>query len=230
MGRAKIEAAFNGLAADGTAAEHERLFGDLARQVIAGMEIRAGQSVIDVGCGTGWATARICKLTPGAHAVGIDVAEEMIALAQGIPGQGGRIRFERMAMEEIGFPDGSFDHAFILGSLEFTADPRRGLGEIARVLRPGGRVELVVRAHPGAGTAATWAERLGIPVFEQPMETWAGWLVAAGFEVLEQDLLVDSRVAAGIEPTFIPTVWAADEGERARQSAAGVLHLRAKKA
>lgn len=230
MGRAQVAAAFNRLVLDGTAARHEVMFGDLARQVIAGMDVRAGQTVLDIGCGAGWATARLCKLTPGAHAVGIDIADEMVNLAHTLPGQGGRIRFERMAVEEIGFPDASFDHAFALGVLEFTGDPGRALKEVARVLRPGGRLELVVRAHPALGAAASWAERLGIPIFEQPLEVWAAWMGAAGFEVVGQGVLTDARIDAGIEPPFAPTVWAADPEEQARLGAAGALHLRGRKA
>jgi ubiquinone/menaquinone biosynthesis C-methylase UbiE len=118
-------------------------------------QITAGESVLEVGCGTGSLTLAARKRVGASGEVhGIDAAPAMIAAA--------RRKFERAGadtdlqvgrIDEIPFPDGRFD-VVLASFMIFHMDEdtrRRGLPEIHRVLKPGGRLVIVDFEPPAKG-------------------------------------------------------------------------------
>jgi SAM-dependent methyltransferase len=96
-----------------------------------------GRAVLEVGCGAGVDLARFAK--GGATVTGVDLAPSAIALAQtNFEQQGLRGDFRVANGEQLPFADGSFDLVFAHGVVQYTADPRRLVGECRRVLKPGG--------------------------------------------------------------------------------------------
>ena len=97
----------------------------------------AGMHVLDVGTGPGYAARRAAER--GAVATGVDIAEEMVALARS---RNDAIRFLRGDAEELPFPDRSFDA--LVGNLVVNHLPRpeRAVREFVRVLRPDGALAL----------------------------------------------------------------------------------------
>jgi ubiquinone/menaquinone biosynthesis C-methylase UbiE len=105
-----------------------------------------GERFLEIGFGGG-ALLRAARAV-GAQVSGADVSEAMVARAKGLD--------VRVAIAEVlPFEDGRFNKAASLNSLYFWPDPERALGEIARVLRPGGRLLLgfeppaELRKYPG---------------------------------------------------------------------------------
>jgi ubiquinone/menaquinone biosynthesis C-methylase UbiE len=93
----------------------------------------AGDSILDIGCGTGVITAELTRR--GLNATGIDVVPEFIAVAEE---KHPSISFTVGRAEELPFPDHSFDFANLSSLLEHVEDWRQTLREAARILRPGG--------------------------------------------------------------------------------------------
>lgn len=121
-----------------------------------------GESVLDVGCGTG-ALALAAQRRVGAtgSVCGVDPSPEMIARARRKATKAGAdVRFETAAVEALPFPDATFDA--VLSSLmlhHLTEEGRRqGVNQIARVLRPEGKF-LAVDLGGGKGTHAGWHRR-----------------------------------------------------------------------
>jgi ubiquinone/menaquinone biosynthesis C-methylase UbiE len=117
-----------------------------------------GERVLDVACGTGLVTLRTAALVgPEGEVVGIDISEEMIAIA-GAADDGsrpGNATFERMDAEQLAFDVGSFDVALCALGLMYVPDAARTLDEMHRVLRPGGRAACVVW---GQRSTCGWAD------------------------------------------------------------------------
>ena len=115
--------------------------------------LKPGESVLDVGCGTGGITipAKI-QVGESGSASGIDPAPEMIAVARRKASRAGlEIDFRVGVIESLPFPDGTFDA--ITSSLMMHHLPEhvqvRGLAEIRRVLKPGGRLLIADMMRPG---------------------------------------------------------------------------------
>jgi len=108
--------------------------------------VRAGQRVLDVGCGPGALTAElVARLGPGAVAA-VDPSEPFVAAARArYPG----VRVLQASAEDLPFPDHVFDAALAQLVVHFMSDPVAGLTEMARVTRPGGVVAACVWDHGG---------------------------------------------------------------------------------
>jgi SAM-dependent methyltransferase len=101
---------------------------------------------LDVACGTGL-VARIAAECVGmqGRVMGLDILPAMLAVARAIPqGCGAQIQWQEGDAAALRFPDGTFDVVFCHQGLQFFSDRRAALGEIRRVLAPGGRVALAV--------------------------------------------------------------------------------------
>jgi ubiquinone/menaquinone biosynthesis C-methylase UbiE len=116
---------------------------DKLASMLALLALTPGERVLDLGCGGGsLARAAVSLVTPGGSVVGVDPSPAAIALARRLSPDGDRerLRFEPGDGHDLAFDDGSFDAAVCVSVLAFCADPARVLGELRRVLRPGGRL------------------------------------------------------------------------------------------
>lgn len=162
-----------------------------AELIIAGAELTRDDTVLELGCGTGIFTERFAAV--GCRVVAVDVSQDLLELAAS-RSIDGAVVFRTDDAEQLSFGDGLFD-AVVGSSVLHHLDLGRALGEIHRVLRPGGRIAF---AEPNMLNPQIAAQRL-VPAFrrwagESPEETafvrWPlkGQLAEAGF------------VGVGIEP------------------------------
>ena len=124
----------------------------LAVEFARRLELRAGRSAVDVGCGPGAMTARLVDaLGPGAVAA-VDPSVSFVQAARSrFPG----VDVHHGSAEHLPFDDDAFDCAVAQLVVHFMADPVAGLGEMGRVTRPGGVVAACVWDHAsGSGPLA----------------------------------------------------------------------------
>jgi arsenite methyltransferase len=106
-------------------------------------DLRPGETVLDLGSGAGadvLISAR--RVAPGGRAIGLDMTDEMLALARGNAAEAGvaNAEFVKGFLEDIPLPDASVDVVISNCVINLAADKRLVLAEAARVLRPGGRL------------------------------------------------------------------------------------------
>ncbi len=122
-------------------AAYERLMGRWSRRVgdifIDWIAVPDNLRWLDLGCGTGAFTEEIVKRCSPAALVGVDPSAEQLAFAQTRPGLE-RTEFRVGDAERLPLPDNSFDVAVMALVIHFIPDPAKAIGEIARVVRPGG--------------------------------------------------------------------------------------------
>jgi ubiquinone/menaquinone biosynthesis C-methylase UbiE len=120
------------------------VFGPLARMFLERFALTPGERVLDVACGTGIVT-RLAAPNVGAEGriVGIDMNPGMIAVAgEQPPPEGAPIEWEEGDAAALPFEDASFDAVLCQQGLQFMPDKPAALGEMYRVLAPGGRLGL----------------------------------------------------------------------------------------
>jgi len=144
----------------------DRSLQEISRVLIEHAAPRPGERVIDVGCGTGATTLAIAeRVGPEGSCVGIDISEPMLSRAVSAEAKP-NVGFLRADAQQLPFRDETFDAATSLAVLQLIPNPATTLGEIVRVLKPGGRVAIMV---PTAGRAAflKWLPNGGVHFFSE---------------------------------------------------------------
>jgi SAM-dependent methyltransferase len=126
-----------------SARRHPR--GDLVAPLLDAAAIEPHETVLDIGCGTGEMTRRAARAAFAGQAVGVDLSRSMVDLATRVAREQGltNVTFERCDAQIHAFAADAFDLAVSHFGMMFFADPLAAFTNIARALRPGGRLAFV---------------------------------------------------------------------------------------
>ena len=183
---------------------------------------RAGDRVLDCATGTGdLAIAFRRAVSESGEVVGTDFCEEMLVLAaRKAERAGARIRFEPADVLKLPYATASFDIASIAFGIRNVEDPTRGLREMARVLRPGGRVVVLEFGQPGGS--------LFSPLYRfyshRVLPRGGGWVSGerSAYEYLDR---TSSRFPAGERFASLMRESGAFANVRTRALTGGVVHV-----
>jgi SAM-dependent methyltransferase len=160
-------------------------------QALEFVVIQPDDRVLDVGCGIGWAVRLMAERCPRGEAAGIDVSDRMIELARASTENPPHVRFEVASAEALPFGDVSFDRALSVESLYYYDDMPQALAEIARVLKPSGRLAVLVDFYEENVESHRWADDIAVPMHLLSSAEYVELLVAAGFGRTETMRLYD---------------------------------------
>jgi len=108
-----------------------------------------GEAILDIATGTGWSARNVARA--GAKVTAVDIAPSLLDAAEALSaGMRPPIRYEQAAAEDLPFADAAFDGVISTFGVMFAADARKAATEMARVVRPGGRMALSVWVPDGA--------------------------------------------------------------------------------
>jgi demethylmenaquinone methyltransferase / 2-methoxy-6-polyprenyl-1,4-benzoquinol methylase len=133
------------------------------RALVTGLAVRSDQRVLDVATGTGMVAAELIRRT-GCRVVGLDQSDEMLlgarARAARDPELAGRLELVRGEAERLPFADAEFDALTFTYLLRYVDDRTATMRELARVVRPGGRIGML---------------EFGVPQAEPPRSAWRAY-------------------------------------------------------
>jgi ubiquinone/menaquinone biosynthesis C-methylase UbiE len=226
---------------DRTAAELEAVYSrtDILRRralVHEALGAQPGERVLDAGCGPGFYVAETLeRVGPEGSVAGVDASEAMLTVAARRCEGRGNVSFHEGDVTALPVPDTDFDRALSVQVLEYVTDVPAALGELLRVLRPGGRLLVwdvdwaTVSWHSRDPARmerflAAWDEHLADPSLPR---TLAARMREVGFEDVEMeghafatsDLTEETYAGAliGLMADYVGTAEAEDWAEEQRE-------------
>src|SRR2546427_198622 len=163
-------------------------------------DLRPGERVLDLGSGAGLdvlLSAR--RVAPGGHAYGVDMTDEMLAVARGNQAKAAvtNATFLKGTIEEIPLPDASVDVVISNCVINLAADKRAVLREAYRVLGPGGRfavADMVALAELPAEVKRSLDQWAGCVAGTISIEEYAAALRDAGFRDVDVEVTRETRL------------------------------------
>ena len=194
-----------------------------ARELIANLDLRGDEHILDVGCGDGKVTAELARAVSKGSVAGIDASAEMISFAEKtfpkscVP----NLEFHVMDAREIKFAR-KFELVFSNAALHWVDDHQKFLAGAAAVLRPGGRLvvscggkgnaqDVFVALRPEL-RAKPWREyfrQIPEPYFFYTPDEYKKWLEKAGFKTRVLRLTPKDAAYPGAEgfAAWLRTTW-----------------------
>jgi demethylmenaquinone methyltransferase/2-methoxy-6-polyprenyl-1,4-benzoquinol methylase len=166
---------------------------EMRTEALGMLDIEPDDRVLDIGCGTGFATEGLLDRVDEVH--GLDQSVHQMEKAWAKFGKNdGPVRFYRGDAERLPFKTDSFDLVWSSGSIEYWPHPVRALREIRRITKPGGQVLIVGPNYPESGVMQRVAD--SIMLFYDAEEA-DRMFSEAGYEDIEHRLM---------GPTYDPDV------------------------
>jgi SAM-dependent methyltransferase len=189
----QLRSEFNEWARAGKGESMERGHGPVGRQAIELMRVPGNARVLDVGCGSGWATRLLAQYAVNGRVTGIDISDEMVRLARESSLLFPNVDYQLASAEQLPFADGEFTHAFSMESLYYYANIQAALNEIHRTLQAGGIFVTVIDLYRESRASHQWVEQLKVPVQLLSIDDYRSLFAGAGFVSISDQRLFDPR-------------------------------------
>ncbi len=192
----RLQLEFNRWAADGEGAKMERHHLDITQKTIRRMELHSGHRILDLGCGSGWATRLLARVAgdgqQGAGKVaGVDISDAMIREARAASGEFANVSFTVGSASQIPWEDSFFDRVLSVESFYYYPDQGRALDEVFRVMAPQGRLFILINLFTDNPYSLQWVPKLKVPVHVRSAAEYVELLQRHGFERVESAFIPD---------------------------------------
>ena len=187
----QLRTEFNEWARAGKGESMEHGHRPVGEQAIELMRVPADARVLDVGCGSGWATRLLGEYALNGHVTGIDISDEMIRLARESSLLFPNVDYQVASAEQLPFADGEFTHAFSMESLYYYANIPAALREIHRTLQSDGIFVTVIDLYRENKSSHQRVEQLKVPVQLLSVGDYRSLFADAGFVSVRDQRLFD---------------------------------------
>jgi ubiquinone/menaquinone biosynthesis C-methylase UbiE len=187
----KLQQEFNQWAAAGRGDEMESHHSDITEQTLALMDIQPVDRILDLGCGTGWASRRMARIATSGEVVGLDVADEMLRRAEQSSSAFRNVRYAWGSAENIPEADNAFNKVLSVESFYYYAEQGKALDELRRVMTPGAKLFILINLYKDNHYSLRWVTELKVPVQALSEAEYKVLLEKHGFKNVEARRIPD---------------------------------------
>lgn len=192
----RLKQEFNRWAEAGEGKKMERHHLDITEKTIRLMDLRPGERVLDLGCGSGWATRLLARLVGEGpegfgQVVGLDVSDEMIRQARAASREFDNILYVWGSAQQIPWEENFFDKVLSVESFYYYPDQNRVLAELFRVMAPHGRLFILINLYKDNSYSLQWVDKLKVPVHVRSEAEYVDLLQKHAFERVEARRIPD---------------------------------------
>ncbi|MCS7119024.1 MAG: methyltransferase domain-containing protein [Archaeoglobaceae archaeon] len=141
---------------------------EMRKKVVEMAELNRDSLVLEVGSGTGFTTEEIAKIVPLDNIFCVDITPEQIKRAKAKM----NAKFVIGDAENLPFKDKIFDSAISAGSIEYWPNPLRGIEEMVRVTKSGGKIVILAPRRPKNSLIRKFAEKIMLFPSTDDCITW----------------------------------------------------------
>ncbi len=193
-----------------------------AKHALARMPLEAGDTVVDLGCGSGYALRALRETADIGRGVGLDGAPEMARNAASYT-EDGAVGFTVGDFDSLPFATNSVDHVFSMEAFYYAPDPVHTLEEIRRILRPGGTFFCAVNYYEENEASHAWQDNISIEMTRWDRSQYREAFREAGLYVAEQDNIADEEIEIPPAEAFPTDNWETREAMVERYRTWGTL-------
>ncbi|MFI5173536.1 MAG: methyltransferase domain-containing protein [Terriglobia bacterium] len=188
----ELQIEFDEWARTGRGEQMEVHHGPFARTTLDRMQLASGERVLDLGCGTGWASRQMAGEVAQGSIVGIDISPEMIKRAVTHPSNPAHVSFLVASADALPFRENQFHKVFSCEAFYYCPDLQRALQEVVRVLAAGGKFYCLVNLFRENPYTHMWVKLLKVKAHLLGRVEYEKRFREAGFEDAVTSLIPDS--------------------------------------
>jgi len=192
----KLQQEFNRWAAEGEGEKMEQHHLDITGKTLRLMNLHSGERVLDLGCGSGWATRLLARLVGDGpegfgQVVGVDISDEMVRQARAASKDFENILYVWGSADKIPWEENFFDKVLSVESFYYYPDQDRALAELFRVMAPRGRMFILINLYKDNPYSLQWVDKLKVPVQVRSAAEYVDLLKRHAFENVEYRQIPD---------------------------------------
>ncbi|MFT4882200.1 MAG: arsenite methyltransferase [Salinirussus sp.] len=217
-----LQAEFDAWAADGRDRGMEERHWHTAKHALARIPVEAGDTVLDLGTGSGYALRALRETANIGRGYGLDASPEMLRNARSYTDDPA-VAFLQGDFGSLPLAERSVDHVWSMEAFYYAQDPARTLREVRRILRPGGTFYCGVNFYEENHHSHRWQDNIDVE-----MTLWSGpeyreAFREAGLHVAAQDIIPDEETEIPPAEEFPTDEWESREAMVERYREYGTL-------
>jgi len=197
---------FDAWAAEGKDRGMEDRHWNTAKHALERMPTEAGDVVVDLGTGSGYALRALRETRNVGRCVGVDASRGMVANARKYTDDGS-IEYVVADFHRLPFERNAVDHVWSMEAFYYAREPEAVLGEIRRILRPGGTFFCAVNFFEESTHTHDWQEKMDAELRLWSRRRYREAFRESGLHVAEQDTISDREIEIPPAEQFPTDEW-----------------------
>ncbi len=193
-----------------------------AKHALSRMPVEAGDTILDLGTGSGYALRALRETQDVGMSVGLDGSPEMVQNARGYSDDA-LLSFLIGDFHQLPFDDGAIDHIWSMEAFYYSQEPIQVLEEIQRILRSGGTFFCAVNFFEESEYTHEWQNRISVDMQLWNRQQYRESFRQGGLHVAEQDTIPDREIEIPSAEEFPTEEWETREAMIDRYRTWGTL-------